>query len=174
MFSYLKLSPFHKVILVDNQQELGAHRRCSCLSHPVTSQTLSRTPPPFSQGAFITVVLSPAALNRLKPLSVAPLSSPQLVSNILLLSLSPSFLPASWKEQKNHLGSSHAVGSGTPTGSLAFMCVFQCSGGVTAGCHAKKMGKGLFLSSLAPGKTGPTWPQPATDNEDPGHEFHLP
>lgn len=93
MFSDLKLSPFHKVILVDNQQELGAHRRCSRLSHPVTPQTLSPIPPPFSQGAFITVVLSPAALNRLKPLSVAPLSSPQLVSNILLLSLRP-LLPA--------------------------------------------------------------------------------
>lgn len=98
MFSYLKLSPFHKVILLDNQQELGAQRRCSCLSHPVTSQTLSRTPPPFSQGAFITVVLSPAALNRLKPLSVAPLSSPQLVSNILLLSLRP-LLPSCLMER---------------------------------------------------------------------------
>lgn len=42
---------------------------------------------------------------------------------------------------------------------MALGHLFQHSAEVITGCHALKMGKGVFLSSPAPGKTDPAWTQ---------------
>lgn len=101
-----------------------------------------------------TSVLSPTCVQGLKSLS-APLLC----------------LPMGRTEQSPQVP--QAMGSGSPAGSLAFGNMFQHLAGVTAGCYALRMGKGLFPSNPAPGKTGPAQPQPATCSQDQGHRLYL-
>lgn len=146
----LSLSPCYFTNIIPHSTPIFTGCFHNCCSQPCCSQQVE---------ALIcgTSVLSPTCFQHSASQSQAP----------------PSFLPHG-KNRKITWGPP-MLWAQAPQQGLWHLCV--CSSaqvGSPLAAMQRRWVKGLFLSRLAPGKTGPTWPQPATDNEDPGHEFHLP